>query len=99
MVIPWTTRNSQVSTAPMASGANTRIARTNPRIPRSQILSSVSRFIPLESPDVSLVVQRHKDPVAHIYQFDRAVLSPKQIAPAAGRGAVLRRDINVSAVD
>ena len=35
IVNPWTTRNAHASTAPIASGANTRMASTRPRIVRS----------------------------------------------------------------
>src|SRR6267142_4752529 len=43
MVRAWTTRNAQASTAPKASGANTRMPSTRPRMPRSHHSSNVSR--------------------------------------------------------
>src|ERR1039458_782097 len=94
------TRNSGVSTAPIASGPKTKMPSTKPRMPRSHQRSNVSRFIRfLICPNGSFVTQRQKQIIAVVYQFNGAVLRAGQITRRAGRRAALGRDVNVAAID
>src|SRR2546421_9646771 len=43
MVKPWSTRNSKGPTAPVASGPNTSVTATNPKMARSNQVSNCSR--------------------------------------------------------
>src|SRR5208282_6526667 len=94
------TRNSGVSTAPMASGPKTRMPSTKPRMLRSHQRSSVSLFIRfLICPNGSFVTQRQKQIIAGVNQFNGAVLRAGQITRRAGRRAALGGDVNVAAID
>src|ERR1035441_5972829 len=94
------TRNSGVSTAPIASWPKTKMPSTKPRMPRSHQRSNVSRFIRfLICPNGSFVTQRQKQIIAGVYQFNGAMLRADQITRRAGRRTALGGNVNIAAID
>src|ERR1035438_5857480 len=82
------TRNSGVSTAPIASGPKTKMPSTKPRMPRSHQRSNVSRFIRfLICPNGSFVTQRYENSVADVFQFNGRQARAAEITRRAGRRA------------
>src|ERR1700690_2178748 len=91
------TRNSGVSTAPIASGPKMRMPSTKPKMLRSHQRSNVSRFIRfLIGANGSFVIERQKQVIAGVNQFNGAVLRADQITRRAGRRAALRGNVNAA---